>query len=801
MNTTYNVRTAAWFNLKLSGVIGSPRFRFLVFGTMASIAALIGLLVFQLLNIRYQYNLQSTEKDLRITLISTLERFETWAENEQRYIKEIGQNPELVTLTERLLSLPETENQKSRADTEQALKQFFAKRPPAINQHFLLIGPQLQILASSEHETENHHSAGINSLRPWINQALQGKSLWVPPFIGQIGGHTNSNGALMFFLAPVTDDQGRVIAVLAHHIDQSHELSQIMQAGRIGASGESYAISRFGHMLTESRFDQQLRNIGLLAPSSDVIRRNFILRDPGANMQEGYRPQIDRHQLPLTLLVQKILDRAASHASQEQTKAFGFTDQTSPIESDLSSYRDYRGVNVLGAGLWHKRYQIGIITEIDEAEAMTAYQTLRSYLLSISGLTLLLCGLAVTALLKMSERAAAEQKHVQQALKLRVAQRTHRLEQSMADYQRLVEDIGDDFVIFTHLPDGTLTFVTNGIEKVFGFSKAEAIGKRWQDSLAWNPELLDNAIACQQRLITGQSQQERFEIRFKHPDQQDRIILVTEHALRDVSGQTTALAGLIRDITEQKHFEEALIQANLKAEEASQAKSRFLASMSHELRTPLNAILGFSQLLEYDPELTDKHRENISLIGKSGKHLLSMVEQVLSLTKLEAGTLDLTLEPVALDQLIENCCPQVKAMAQEQQIDFHISPTPKVLVRADKLYLKQSLYNLLSNAIKYNHPGGEVRLSTELSANSNIKIIIVDSGAGIPPNQLEKLFLPFERLGYQNSSIGGLGLGLSISRRLIALMGGELSGSSKPGYGSQFWIELPLYDMEKDFMS
>jgi signal transduction histidine kinase/ActR/RegA family two-component response regulator len=237
-----------------------------------------------------------------------------------------------------------------------------------------------------------------------------------------------------------------------------------------------------------------------------------------------------------------------------------------------------------------------------------------------------------------------------------------------------------------------------------------------------------------------------------------------------------------------------LREAKEAADRANTAKSEYLSRMSHELRTPLNAILGFAQLLELD-DLADEQRENLAHILSGARHLLALINEVLDIAAIEAGRLSLSLEPVALADVAAETVSLIRPLADQHSIVMvgpDVSCATHVL--GDRQRLKQVLLNLLSNAVKYNREGGSVHLACEPVAGQRLRIKVTDTGLGIPPESVERLFVPFERVGSEHSAIEGTGLGLPLSKRLAEAMGGTLDLASTPQQGSTFWVELPLVE-------
>ncbi|HWJ98359.1 MAG TPA: ATP-binding protein, partial [Acidimicrobiales bacterium] len=248
-------------------------------------------------------------------------------------------------------------------------------------------------------------------------------------------------------------------------------------------------------------------------------------------------------------------------------------------------------------------------------------------------------------------------------------------------------------------------------------------------------------------------------------------------------------------LAEQERLQEGQRVARQAAEQANQAKDEFMSRMSHELRTPLNAVLGFAQLLEQD-DLDEDGRDSVVQILKGGRHLLDLINEVLDISRIESGTLQLSSEPVSVATVIADVVQLAAPLAAADGITLVAGPPPSdgTHVLADHQRLIQILLNLVGNAIKYNRPGGTVDVSSEPVAGSRMRIKVADTGPGIHPEQRALLFKPFERLGAERTDIEGTGVGLALSRHLADAMGGTLDVDSVVGQGSTFWVDLPLVE-------
>jgi CheY-like chemotaxis protein len=254
------------------------------------------------------------------------------------------------------------------------------------------------------------------------------------------------------------------------------------------------------------------------------------------------------------------------------------------------------------------------------------------------------------------------------------------------------------------------------------------------------------------------------------------------------------MQSIIRDITARAAAAAQLRQAMAEAEQANRAKSEFLSRMSHELRTPLNAILGFAQLLDMG-SLTVRQHDSIGQILKGGQHLLALINEVLDISRIDAGHLQLSLEPVTVADLFRETLDLLSPLAARRGVTIQLPvDSSKDAIWADRQRVAQVLLNLVSNAIKYNRDGGAVILKWESVLEGKYRIIVQDTGQGIAAELLPKLFLPFERLGADRGGVEGTGLGLALSRRLVEAMGGVLGVQSTVGQGSIFWFELQQVD-------
>jgi PAS domain S-box-containing protein len=365
--------------------------------------------------------------------------------------------------------------------------------------------------------------------------------------------------------------------------------------------------------------------------------------------------------------------------------------------------------------------------------------------------------------------------------------------------QRFIERLTDVMPNTLHLYDldqQREVWVNRHIGLTLGYSpeQVSASGARFLQKLMEPPEFAELAAHFGRVAAAADNEVVEHEYRVRRPDGQWRWFRNSDTVFRrGADGRALELVGTASDVTERKHGEAELHLALRAAEDANRAKSDFLSSMSHELRSPLNAVLGFAQLMDSGkPPLTPAQRESTGQILKAGWYLLELINEVLDLSKIEAGRVSLTTESLSLADVLRDCEGLVDTQARDAHINVTFADlTHPCRVLADRVRLKQVFINLLSNAIKYNRAGGSVRVACHPASVGWLRVSFEDTGGGLAPQQIASLFRPFDRLGQERGPIEGTGVGLVVSKRLTELMGGRIGADSIVGSGSIFWIELP----------
>jgi len=416
---------------------------------------------------------------------------------------------------------------------------------------------------------------------------------------------------------------------------------------------------------------------------------------------------------------------------------------------------------------------------------------------------------AIKARIEELETKKHELEAARDTLEERVEERTIDLQKEIEERIKAEEDLRklsrvvsqSPVMVFITDTNGTIEYVNPRFEEMTGYSADEANGQ--------NPRIIKSPStppsvhkAMWKAISAGDAWHGEIEDRRK--DGTFFWAIATISPVRNREGVITHYVALHEDISDRKKTEAALHVAKEQAEKANRAKSDFLSSMSHELRTPLNGILGFAQLLEFrqDTALSKQQSIYIDHILTAGNHLLSLINEVLDLSKIESGGFALTIETVDPLPEIEECLNIVTPIANARGIKLVNRIAEKSgfpMIRADAGRFRQILVNLVSNAIKYNRADGLVTLDCRASPEqtSVLRFMITDTGPGIPKEKIPELFQPFNRLGAEAGDVEGSGIGLTITQTLIAHMDGRIGVDSTLGAGSTFWFEIPIASIEE----
>jgi PAS domain S-box-containing protein len=352
------------------------------------------------------------------------------------------------------------------------------------------------------------------------------------------------------------------------------------------------------------------------------------------------------------------------------------------------------------------------------------------------------------------------------------------------DRLALLESIvaGSPDVITVVSSEGFIIYVSEAMSTVFGVPAESVLGRSVYDMEGVHPDDREQLRTSFRRLLGGEVMTDRTRFRVRHPEGQTVVVEAHRKIVLDDDLQVMAAVSVATDVSEQVALERQLYQAN-------RAKSEFLSRMSHELRTPLNSILGFAQLLELD-DLTASQYESLRHISRAGSHLLELINEILDMARIDAGKLDLSLEPVSLDEVVREVAVLMQPQAEQFDVAVDVASIRAPHVNADRQRLRQAITNLVSNAIKYNRRGGLVRIHGDPTSAGRVRLTVTDTGPGIPSDRQGAVFAPFERLGAEQTTVEGTGVGLTLAKRVIEAMGGAIGFDSRVGVGSTFWIEL-----------
>ena len=484
---------------------------------------------------RIKVKIQSDVGDaLQIVSQTTRESLQVWVESNEFNLTRLAGDPRLVSLTEQQLRVPRNKADLFESEALRDLRVFFRRHIGREGQTgFFIISPDFVNIASMRNSNIGTKNLIANQAMDLLNRAFQGETVMVPPIWTDVPLAPAVEDAprgtpTMFFAAPVKNRQREVIAVVALRIEPAQDFTRLIQLGRIGKSGETYAFDRYGKMLSESRFNEDLRNIGLIDEGQKSIL-TVSVRDPGGDMTSGFTPSIPRYQQPLTLM--------AAQATQGNSGL------------DVEGYRDYRGVPVYGAWLWDDQLQIGLATEIDKADALGPYYTTRTVVLTVLAITVLLALGSLGFAVVIQERASRALQKSHDELEIRVDERTTELSESEERFSLAVKAAGGG--LWDLNPRSGDTWYSERFKELLGYAgdESEDAFSGWENSL--HPDERDTVVAKLQSHLDNHTPFNEV-IRLRCKSGEYRWYRTMGQALWDDDGRAYRMAGSIVDITEGK---------------------------------------------------------------------------------------------------------------------------------------------------------------------------------------------------------------------------------------------------------
>ncbi|APB33954.1 two-component hybrid sensor and regulator [Gloeomargarita lithophora Alchichica-D10] len=629
--------------------------------------------------------------------------------------------------------------------------------------------------------------------RPWYQKALtQPEPVWTDVYV------SFSTGRLAITAAQVVKTpQGRVVGATGADVELTR-LSEFLGALRIGRSGEAFIVDPAGLVVADSTGD----TMSLLQ---------------------------NRERVKATDSPHPMIQQAAQWLQENE----GTKQATpEPVRVNLGGaahflhavpYQDPRGLDWL---------LVLVVPEVDFLEGIYAGNILTAFLCGVTLVTALGLGLMlsrwfsqpVKRLVKATEAIAQGERGLQvpvggvwelaqlaqsfnqmsqqladsftaletlnQDLEDRVEQRTQQVQASERQFRTLTSNIPGMVFRSQKLDGYDFVYLSDPIAQITGYSAPEFLNHQQQYWQLIIPEDQETVLTA---LLNSRVLGHTYTIEYRIQRADGQIVWVNERGqgAQCDTGEIRYRDGVIFDITQRKDFEQQLEEARQKAESANRAKSTFLANMSHELRTPLNAIIGFSQILNRDPQLSEKQRETVGTINRSGEHLLNLINDVLDMAKIEAGKLVLQPSSFDLHQMLKTIQDMlnVRAQAKNLRLVFEQSPDLPHAIETDENKLRQVLINLISNAIKFTKEGGvsvAVQALGQTETSCTLRFAVTDTGVGMTPDELKQLFQAFVQTDTSKKVSEGTGLGLAISRQFVQLMGGDITVTSEKGVGTTF---------------
>ncbi|MBL0714926.1 MAG: PAS domain S-box protein, partial [Desulfosarcina sp.] len=512
------------------GMVQKPSVFLMLAGSLIVLVVILAVIALGRVKTRIQTDVGEA---LQTVLQTTQESLNLWVDIRKFYIRRVARDPRLVELVQRQLAVPRTVEDLLESPALDGLREFFEHQGNRFGKiGFFVIAPDYISIASMRDDNVGDWNLISVQRLDLISRAFQGETVVVPPIRSDVTltASDDKPGVVptMFFMAPVKNRHGRVIAVVAQRIDPHQDFTRLIQFGRIGQTGETYAFNKYGKLLSESRFDENLIKIGLIDKDEKGML-SLTIRDPGGNMQKGYRPSLPRYQMPLTHMAEQATQgRAGVH---------------------VGGYRNYRGVTVCGAWLWNSKLEMGLASEIDAREALSPYFTARAVILTVLGVTMLLALASLGFAVFMGEKTNRTLARSRDELEARVRERTAALAESEERFALAVR--GANAGLWDVKPLAGKAWFSDRYKELLGYDsdEIELSYTDWEERL--HPDDSDSVASARRNHLENRRPYD-FEYRLRCKSGEYRWFHSTGQALWDDTGQAVRMAGSMVDITEHK---------------------------------------------------------------------------------------------------------------------------------------------------------------------------------------------------------------------------------------------------------
>lgn len=723
---------------------------------------------------------EEARSSLETVLLTTQRSLEIWVTNQQEKLENIAAQQRLILAVEE-----QVENHNAGVDLSStpALKElrrtFESVQQSSKHIGFFVISPRGINLASMRDQNMSVMNLIAEKKPEIFKRVFEGESVFTLPMLSdvKIEGIKRVSGKsfppTMFFLVPVLNNNGDPIAALAQRFNPNEEFAQIIELGRIGKSGETYMVDSQGTLLTNSRFMDDLEALQLIEANTS------------------------------SMLALKVTNKKAKTSLEAKAPLTVATDYVTRGNSayNVSGYLDYRGISVFGTWQWNSLIGAGLITEIDQQEAMAAYTNAKFAIATILTILLVVNAIISIVVVKMSKRITRYLENARDTLERNVQERTRELEEKEKAFRGLFDSSQDAVMVLSD--SGILDCNQKTMELFEVDTKEQMLGKHPADfAPKIQPDGKTSLASAQEKIMLAAKEGELL-FEYSHLSFKGNHF-IAEVKLGPVNWYgEEVMQGVIRDVTARKAMEEELLESKDQAESANKAKSEFLASMSHEIRTPMNGILGMLGLLLHE-DLKAEQQRKIKIAQDSAESLLTILNDILDYSKVEAGKIEIEEVEFNVCELFENIAQSFAHKTQQKSVELllEISELNHPWVSGDPTRLRQILSNLLGNAVKFTENGEIVVRARMEERNNQIPLLhcsVIDTGIGIPLDKQQSLFGTFVQVDASTTrKYGGTGLGLAICKKLVELLGGDIHVTSEQNKGSEFSFYFPLRPSEFD---